>query len=184
MGVPGNPAAAPASPSVASCLVPLLRDGEGELRVVLVRRAPHGIHGGQLAFPGGRWEPADADLFHTACREAWEEVGLPSESVSLLAVLPPITTLVSDFRVHPFLARIVPPPAWRPDPSEVSEVLEARLRDLSDPGAQGEEWFPWPGWPEPRRFAFIRIGPHKLWGATYRILEPLLPRLQSGEWEV
>ncbi|MEW5764034.1 MAG: NUDIX hydrolase [Acidobacteriota bacterium] len=174
----------PGSPALASCLVPVFRGGDGEPRVVLVRRAPHGVHGGQLAFPGGRWEPDDEDLFQTARREAWEEVGLPSESVSLLAVLPPVTTLVSGYRVHPFLARIVPPPAWRPDPAEVSEVIEVRLTDLSDPSARGEEWFAWPEWPEARRFAFIRIGPHKLWGATFRILEPLLPRLLSMEWEV
>jgi 8-oxo-dGTP pyrophosphatase MutT (NUDIX family) len=137
-----------------------------------------------LAFPGGRWEENDEDLFHTARREAWEEVGLPAGSVSLLAVLPPVTTLVSDFRVHPFLARIVRPERWSPDPGEVSEVIEAGLTDLADPLAQGEEWVSWPGWPEPRRFPFIRVGPHKLWGATHRILEPLLPRLLAGEWEL
>jgi len=26
------------------------------------------------------------------------------------------------------------------------------------------------------------VGPHRLWGATYRILQPLLPRLAAGEW--
>ena len=37
-------------------------------------------------------------------------------------------------------------------------------------------------WPEPRLIEFYRVGPHRLWGASYRILQPLLPRLLAGEW--
>ena len=43
---------------------------------------------------------------------------------------------------------------------------------------------PLPGWPEPREIPFYRLGPYKLWGATYKIVEPLLPRLLAGEWDV
>jgi len=32
------------------------------------------------------------------------------------------------------------------------------------------------------RIEFFRIGPHRLWGATFRIALPLLPRLMAGEW--
>jgi hypothetical protein len=28
------------------------------------------------------------------------------------------------------------------------------------------------------------VGAYKLWGATYRILQPLIPRLNAGEWLV
>ena len=41
----------------AAVLVPIFRDDAGELHVVLVRRSGFGIHGGQLAFPGGKPEP-------------------------------------------------------------------------------------------------------------------------------
>jgi hypothetical protein len=50
----------------AAVLVPLYRDDGGELRVVLVRRADYGVHGGQIAFPGGKREPGDRTLVDTA----------------------------------------------------------------------------------------------------------------------
>lgn len=28
------------------------------------------------------------------------------------------------------------------------------------------------------------LGPHKLWGATYRIVDPLIPGLLAGEWRI
>jgi hypothetical protein len=39
-----------------------------------------------------------------------------------------------------------------------------------------------PQWPDPVRIAFYRVGPHRLWGLSYRILHPVLPRLLAGEW--
>ena len=86
----------------AAVLVPLFRDDQGELRLVLVRRGEGGIHGGQLALP----------------------------------------------ETH-------------------GEALEKLA-----------------GWTEPRLIPFYRVGPHRLWGATYRILHPLIPRLTAGEWNL
>ncbi len=167
----------------AAALVPLYRGEGGRIRVVLVRRTDWGIHGGQIAFPGGKCDPGDPTALDTALREAWEEIGLPRESVTWLAELPPLET-PTGFRIHPYLARIVRPPSWRRDEREVAEILEVTLEDLLLPEAQGEEQVTLPGWPGPRTFPFTRIGPHVLWGATYRILHPLLPRLLAGEWEL
>jgi len=62
----------------AAVIVPVLRDDDGELRVLLVVRVDdRGLHGGQLGLPGGRPEAGDADLLATALREAQEEIGLP-----------------------------------------------------------------------------------------------------------
>ena len=40
------------------------------------------------------------------------------------------------------------------------------------------------GWTEPRRVPFYRVGAYRAWGLTYRILEPLVPRLLAREWSV
>lgn len=167
----------------AASLVPIFKGGDGEPRVVLVRRTEWGIHGGQLAFPGGKRDAEDPTLLDTALREAWEEIGLPREAVAVLAALPSLET-PTGFRIQPYLARIVRPPGWRRDEREVAEILEVTLRDLLIPEAQGEEMVTLPGWPGPRRFPFTRVGRHVLWGATYRTLHPLLPRLLAGEWEL
>jgi 8-oxo-dGTP pyrophosphatase MutT (NUDIX family) len=99
----------------AAVLVPVYRARDGELVVVLVRRGEGGVHGGQLALPGGQRDPGDADLTTTALREAEEELGLARDRVELLAALPVVETQTTGFRVAPFLARPpTPPPPWRP----------------------------------------------------------------------
>jgi 8-oxo-dGTP pyrophosphatase MutT (NUDIX family) len=150
-----------------------------------VRRGPRGVHGGQLALPGGRREPEDADLLATALREAEEEIGLDRASVDVLSELQVVTTATTGFRIAPFLGRLAgPPPSWRRQESEIAEVLEVAIDELARPGTHREEPMQLPGWPEPRLIPCYRIGEHQLWGATYRIVHPLLPRLLAGEWPI
>ena len=155
----------------SAVLAPIYRDPQNSLRLVFIRRGPHGVHGGQIAFPGGRREPEDADLLATALREAEEEVGLDPRSVEILTALPVIETIATGFRVAPFLGRLNgPPPTWRRQETEIDEILEVRLDDLLRPEAHAVENWQLPGWPEPREIPFYRIGTYKLWGATYKIV--------------
>ena len=166
----------------SAVLAPLYRDPQGALRLVFIRRGPHGIHGGQIAFPGGRREPQDADLLATALREAHEEVGLDPASVEILTALPVVETIATGFRVAPFLGRLNgPPPTWRRQETEIEEILEVRLQDLVRPEAHAVEQWQLPGWPRPRPIPFYRIGPYKLWGATYRMLESIREYLANHE---
>jgi 8-oxo-dGTP pyrophosphatase MutT (NUDIX family) len=175
----------PASSSVrAAVLVPVFRREDGELRVVLVRRGEQGVHGGQLAFPGGKCEPEDASPLATALREAHEEIGIAPDQVEILESLPAIDTLTTGYLIFPFLARIPAPAAWHWQEGEIAEVLELKARELIRPEVRGEELAHFPSWPRPMRISFYQVGPHRLWGASYRILEPLLPRLLAGEWPV
>ncbi|KAL1745420.1 NUDIX hydrolase domain-like protein [Schizophyllum fasciatum] len=73
---PADLSAHPAS-KLAAVLV-LLFERDGELHVLLTTRAKTlRTHAGQTALPGGRADPTDATLVHTALREAHEEVRLP-----------------------------------------------------------------------------------------------------------
>jgi 8-oxo-dGTP pyrophosphatase MutT (NUDIX family) len=169
----------------SAVLAPLYRDPQGRLRLVFIRRSPHGLHGGQIAFPGGRREPEDTDLLATALREAEEEVGLDPATVDVLAELPVIETMATGFRVAPFLGHLNgAPPTWRRQEAEIDEILEVPIEDLIRPEAHSVELWQLPSWPEPREIPFYRIGQYKLWGATYKIVEPLLPRVLAGEWPV
>jgi len=169
----------------SAVLAPVYRDPQGRLRLVFIRRAPHGIHGGQIAFPGGRREVGDADLLATALREAHEEIGLDPATVDVLTALPVIATTSTGFSIAPFLGRLHgPPPTWRRQETEIDEILEVPVDDLLNPEAQSVEEWQLPGWPQARSIEFYWIGPHKLWGATYRIVEPLLTRLAASEWKI
>ena len=156
---------------------------DGELVVVLVRRAPGGAHGGQLALPGGQRDTGDVDLAATALREAEEEIGLAGDRVELLTALPVVETQTTGFRIAPFLARLPTPlTPWRPQEREIAEVVELRVADLARPEVKAEEVRDFPTWPAPRRIRLWQVGRHEVWGVTYRILEPLVPRLLGGEW--
>jgi 8-oxo-dGTP pyrophosphatase MutT (NUDIX family) len=155
----------------AAVLAPIYRDPQGRLRLVFIRRSPFGRHGGQIAFPGGRREPEDPDLLTTALRESEEEIGLQRESVEILATLPVIDTVGTGFRIAPFLGRLRgQPPTWRRQESEIEEILEIPLEDLTHPENHAVEHWQLPGWVEAREIPFYWIGEYKLWGATYKIV--------------
>lgn len=166
----------------AAVLVPVFRDRTGDLRLVMIRRAAGGIHGGQLAFPGGRPEPGDGSMLDTALRETREEVGLTADRVEVLGSLPPVDTLATRYRIHPFLARIDHPGAWSPEPAEVDEILEIGIGFLLTPGTLQLGLEHAPSWDGPKQIAFYGVGQDRLWGASFRIARPLLRRIAGGEW--
>jgi 8-oxo-dGTP pyrophosphatase MutT (NUDIX family) len=169
----------------AAVLVPVYRDDEGELRVVLVVRADDGgLHGGQLGLPGGKPEPQDVDLLATALREAKEEVGLDPSTVDVVAELAPFDTQSTRWRVHPYLGRIPPDTAFRLEQAEIVGVLMPSVRALADPTARGMLPFSSLRFPEPLLVDGIDIQGHVLWGMTLRLLDALIPRMLAGEWDL
>jgi 8-oxo-dGTP pyrophosphatase MutT (NUDIX family) len=167
----------------AAVLAPIYRDAAGALRMIFILRTERGIHGGQIAFPGGRREAEDVSYADAALREAEEEIGLDPASVRVLAELPVITTSSTGFRIHPFLG-VIRPAVWRPQPEEVSEVLDVAVADLAREDLRGRATERFRGSDRPVEFEYLQLGPHRLWGATWRIVSALVPRLESGEWPI
>lgn len=161
----------------AAVLVPLFADADGTLRLLLIRRVNRGIHAGQIALPGGKREPGDSTLAATAIRETVEETGAAPDGITLVEALPPVHTVTTGFRIHPFLAHIERPERWQPEPGEVEEIIELPVADLLRPEARRHERIAAPGLAEPAELPCLRVGGIRIWGATWRILEPLLPRL-------
>lgn len=158
---------------VAAVLVPLY-ERDSELHAVFTkRRGDLAQHAGEISFPGGRQDRPDEDLRTTALREAEEEIGLPSAEVDLVGALPPIGTLVTGYRVHPFVGIIAAGHAWRLQPSEVEAVLEASLGAL----ARGYERKRLLSRGVPFKSPTYALGDELIWGATARILGILLERL-------
>ncbi len=168
----------------AAVLVPVFRSAAGEPTLVLVRRREGGAHGGQLAFPGGKRETGDGTMLAAALRETEEEIGVSPGRVEVLADLPEVETRTTGYRVFPFLARLAPPSRWRPAEDEIAEVLEVGIEELARPESHRRAVETFPTWDGPREVPYYRVGRYRLWGLTYRILEPLLPRLVAGEWRI
>lgn len=170
------------SPREASVLVPVYRMDDGDIMLVLVRRTDMGPHGGQISFPGGTKELGDRTSEETALREAHEEIGIDIERVEILSPLPVVETITTGFRISPFLARVDPETEWRREEREIAEILFVRLSDISRPESHGEMEVHTSTELGTFRTPFYHLGSYRLWGATYRILHPLLPRLLAGEW--
>ncbi len=162
----------------AAVLVPLfLGAEEQEPHVVLTRRrADLRRHAGEISFPGGRQDAEDATLSDTALREAEEEIGLERAHVSLIGALPATSTFATNYVIHPFVGMIPAGLAWRPSAKEVDAVLELPLQALRAGRTRTRL--------ERRGISFETdayvVDGHLIWGATARILEHLLVRLDAG----
>jgi 8-oxo-dGTP pyrophosphatase MutT (NUDIX family) len=176
---------APDAMREAAVLVPVYRDEDGVLRIVLVVRADDGgLHGGQIGLPGGRPEPGDADLRATALREAQEEIGLDPGAVTVLGALPRVATRATGYRVAPYLARLRQPPTFVLQEVEIVGVLTPSVEELADPAGRTTLPFTSRRFPEPIEVDGIDVDGHVLWGMTLRILDHVVPRLLGGAWDV
>ncbi|KGO87716.1 NUDIX hydrolase [Flavobacterium suncheonense] len=99
---------------------------------LIVRNSYPGIHASQIAFPGGKVEPTDINLEHTALRETHEEIGVKPEIVNVIKPFSELYIPPSNFLVSPFLGIVYEEIAFVPSPYEVKRVLELPLKDLLD----------------------------------------------------
>jgi 8-oxo-dGTP pyrophosphatase MutT (NUDIX family) len=199
---PGSPAPAGAEPAARA----VAREQVLAMRVVLtVRRAELRRHAGEVAFPGGRWDPVDASLYETALREAEEEIGVSRAHLTGLGALSATGTIATNYAVRPFVALLdgggsapsapatpafpggattpVAPPAaaggdaprWTLSTREVEAILEPTLAELE--AASGRATL------TRRGFTFetdvYRVGGHTVWGLTARVIGDLLARIRS-----
>ena len=129
-------------------------------------------HGGEIAFPGGKWNEDDKDLLETALRETEEEIGVTIARNDVIAQLENVRTLNSGFTITPFVCVIDHLPNLKTN-SEVKSVLNIPLApflqtldDDKDPLHQSIQ--------EMYTFTYEdKI----VWGASARILKHLMNRL-------
>jgi 8-oxo-dGTP pyrophosphatase MutT (NUDIX family) len=152
---------------------------------VFIQRSNYrGVHSGQIAFPGGKYEEEDKDLEQTALREAEEEVAIPAKRVNTIGRISSLYVPPSNFLINPYIGYDLERPIFKPEPSEVADILELplealigdhRLQDhqlrLTDGKVLDVKGFP--------------VGDRIIWGATAMILKEfadIVEELKSPIW--
>ncbi len=131
---------------------------------------------GHMALPGGRRDPGDSSLLHTAVRETLEETGvvLGQDELHLgrLSRLDPVSRKLPPLSVTPFVFGVAPDTEAKVASYEVEAVFWVPLSTLRNPGVAGT--FRYRSDDLVRLFPTFNVEGQVVWGLTYRVLEELL----------
>jgi 8-oxo-dGTP pyrophosphatase MutT (NUDIX family) len=163
----------------------VLRDGRSGVELLFIRRADHPEDpwSGQMAFPGGRSEPGDADLRATAVRETEEEIGVDlSRDAEFLGALDEVRAMARmrpvDLAIAPFVFRLRDDAALHPNHEvrsvhwiPLDELVREDRRSVMDYAYQGSTL----------QFPCLRVEDVVIWGLTYRMFVSLQERFPARD---
>lgn len=151
----------------AGVLIPVRRHESGLSVLLTQRSADLKHHAGQVSFPGGRMEEADADIEVTALRETREEIGIAEEQVAIIGYLETMPT-VTGYAVTPIVGLVDGLVDIAVDRTEVEYTFEVPLSYLLDPANHRLVAREWQG------LSFSMVEFHfeeqRIWGATAQML--------------
>jgi 8-oxo-dGTP pyrophosphatase MutT (NUDIX family) len=153
----------------------LLFPEQQQLQIPLILRTTYnGVHSGQMAFPGGKVEPCDADLIETALRETHEEIGVDVSRSQVIGQLTDLYIPASNILVTPTLAMIRQRPTYTLDPAEVDGITDVAIPALRDPDNHGVAQVSVINGVALEAPVFHVNGQYTVWGATAMMLSELL----------
>ncbi|WP_297335631.1 CoA pyrophosphatase [Algoriphagus sp.] len=164
----------------SAVLVMLYPQGENAFFPLIKRPEYRGAHSGQIAFPGGKMEITDPDIFFTALREAEEEVAINPDKVTILGRLTDLYIPTSNFLVTPVLGFSQEVPDFIPERREVQRILPTSLKSLfEEPTRQRTQLKLNPS--ITLDTPFFEIDREMVWGATAMILSEFIELLKAKE---
>jgi len=154
----------------AICVLLFLK--KDKWHTTLIQRVDYkGVHGGQMAFPGGKKE-LDESFIETALRETEEEIGVTIDENQVLGKLSPVYIPPSNMYVEPILASIGYIPKYILQEREVAKVVELELSTLLDDDIRKVKTITHTSGHTLKTPYFDVLG-HMVWGATAVMLSEL-----------
>ncbi len=179
----GDRAATPItdSPRGKAAVALILTGTPKELSILFIERAhhPQDPWSGNLAFPGGRIDPADSGPQQAAQRETLEEIGLDLTRAEYLGQLDDIAGAYLAVTVSCFVYFLPETGPLKPN-HEIGHIFHFPLCELSNPGRHQRVTIEWQG--KPRQVDAINLlGPLRplLWGITYRLVTQFIRLLAA-----
>lgn len=162
----------------------LLYPKNGELYTVLILRNIYiGTHSGQVSFPGGKREAEDQSLWHTALREANEEVGITVEKVKFIGELTQVYIPPSRFLVTPFLAYAEEPPEFKRDRIEVKRIIETPISVFLNSNSILEKMMFVESVNTEIPIKYYDVNGEVVWGATAMMLSEMTAILDKSDYQ-
>jgi 8-oxo-dGTP pyrophosphatase MutT (NUDIX family) len=153
-----------------------MESGEPELLMIKRAEQEQDPWSGHVACPGGRMDPTDRDLEHTAIRETWEETGIDlardGRILGTLDDITPRTPSLPPLVIRPFVA-VVKPEITIVESPEVAEVFWVPLAAVRESAQWGRAFVPIRGVGD-REVDVFRHGDYTVWGLTHRALTQFL----------
>lgn len=169
------------NPRLGGVLILLYPDDLMQTFFTLIQRPQYpGAHGGQISFPGGKFEEEDPSIIHTALRETHEEIGVAPASINIIGRISDIYIPPSNFRVTPVIGFTRTRPTFVRDPFEVDEVLEIPLVSLLDRQYHKAKDMHVRGIILPNT-PYYDLQDRVVWGATAMILSELIQILDEAD---
>lgn len=163
-----------------SAVLALLYPKFGKLHTVLMlRNVYNGTHSGQVSFPGGKYEDQDDSLWHTALREANEEVGVAPSDIIPIGALTDVYIPPSRFLVTPYLAYSKQAPTFIADPTEVQKIIETPVSVFLDSQMIKHKKIKIASSDIHMKIKYYDVEGETVWGATAMMLSELAEILKS-----
>lgn len=163
----------------SAVMILFFRDEQKELKMIVIRRSEYvGVHSGQIAFPGGRYEEEDGDVEITALREVEEEIGIPRKQIEVLGRLSDIYVPPSNFLISVFVGFLNAKPLYRLQEREVSEVIEIPFKEFYRSGIVKQKEFFVRSQNASSYAPYFDVSHAEIWGASAMVISELLDVLQ------
>lgn len=139
-------------------------------KIIMIKRSYDlRIHGGEMAFPGGKCDCHDNDILDTAIRETREEINLNILKNQIVAKLAPVSTSTG-FTIFPFVSIINNMDKFHANSNEVETIFNIPLSSfLKTIKFQNHD----------NNSCIFEYKMNTIWGASARILKQLYDILKS-----